>query len=144
MLWWVVLISSHHSCVCLWHSAFCIGVKLKRRKQTVTNLVENVNDASRKKQSINSAPSMCCEEKKEHFSPSSEHRHVSSHRVAYWFCPNQTLLHSRISHIQIKGIVNWILNMGQSYSNAWLWLSSYIQIGWFWICLCIVKVIFRF
>ena len=51
--------------------------------QTVTNLVENVNDASRKKQSINSAPSMCCEEKKEHFSPSSEHRHVSSHRVAY-------------------------------------------------------------
>ena len=52
-------------------------------EQTVTNLVENVNDASRKKQSINSAPSMCCEEKKEHFSPSSEHRHVSSHRVAY-------------------------------------------------------------
>ena len=112
--------------------------------QTVSNLVENVNDASRKKQSINSAPSMCCEEKKEHFSPSSEHRHVSSHRVAYWLCPNQTLLHSRISHIQVKGIVNWILNMGQSYSKAWLRLSSYIQSRRIWICLCKVEVILRF
>ena len=113
-------------------------------KQSLRNLVENINAASRRKQRIYSAPSMCCEEKKEHFSPSSEHRHVSSHRVAFWFCPNQTLLHSRISHIQVKGIVNWILNMGQSYSKAWLWLSSYIQIRRFWICLCIVKVIFRF
>ena len=58
--------------------------------------------------------------------------------------PRQTLLHSRISHIQVKGIVNWILNMGQSYSKAWLWLSSHIQSRRFWICLCIVKVIFRF
>ena len=53
------------------------------KRQSVRNLVENINAASRRKQRIYSAPSMCCEEKKEHFSPSSEHRHVSSHRVAY-------------------------------------------------------------
>ena len=59
--------------------------------------------------------------------------------LLFFLTERQTLLHSRISHIQIKGAVKWIWNGGQSYSQAWIWLPTHIQNQWIRIALVYSK-----
>ena len=54
----------------------------------------------------------------------------------------QTLLHSRMWHIQVKVIVNLNFECGAVTFRGWLWIPSHSQNSWFWIASCIFKVIF--
>ena len=59
-----------------------------------------------------------------------------------WNSFNQTLLHSRMWHIQVKVIVNLNFECGAITFRGWLWIPSHSQNSWFWIASCIFKVIF--
>ena len=59
-----------------------------------------------------------------------------------FFTVKQTLLHSRMWHIQVKVTVNLNFECGAITFRGWLWIPSHSQNSWFWIASCIFKVIF--